>query len=97
MATGGVDWGAHHHQQCVKTRREHPEASGTWRCLGALVLTSLSLLLPSATKELRERGRTEGTETFRGRSTEGHHLLLVGKRSATPSFQRWSSSRGAVL
>lgn len=65
MTTGGVLWGARHHQQGVKTRTEHPEASGTWRCLGALVLTTLSLLLPSATKELREHGRTEGTEAFR--------------------------------
>lgn len=97
MATGGGDWGARHHQQGVKTRREHPEASGMWGCLGALDLTSLSLLLPSATKVLRERGRIEGAETFRGRNTEGHHLFLVGKQSSTPSFQRWSSSRGAVL
>lgn len=84
MATGGAHWGARHHQQGVKTRTEHPEASGTWRCLGALVLTSLSLLLPSATKELREHGRTKGTEAFRGRNTEGHHLFLKGSNLQPP-------------
>lgn len=63
MAAGGMDCGASCHQQGVKTRREHPEASWNVAVFGSLVLKSLSLLLPSPTKELRERGWNEGTET----------------------------------
>lgn len=64
MAAGGMGCGASCHQQGEETRQEHPEAS--WNVVavfGSLVLRSLSQLLPSATKDLRECRRKEGAET----------------------------------
>ena len=84
MATGGMDCGTSCHQQGVKTRREHPEASWNVAPFGSLVLTSLSLLLQSATRELKEHGRTEGAETYARKNPKGYHLPLVQKKSTAP-------------
>lgn len=84
MAAGGMDCGTSCHQQGVKTRQEHPEASWNVAEFGSLVLTSLSLLLPSATRELREHERTEGAETYTRKNSEGHHLCLLQKKFTAP-------------
>lgn len=91
MAPGGMMCGSHSHQQGLRTRESIQQPAGMWQCLGASVLTSPSLLLPSATKELRERGRVGGTKMLMRRNAQGYHLLLVGKKSTAPGSRDGSS------
>lgn len=59
MVPGGMACGAHSRQQGLRTRESIQKPGGRWQCLGASVLTSPSLLLPSAPEELRESGGLE--------------------------------------